>query len=654
MKNFLFTLFGVLFCAVLLKAQNNSMEFKNIPNEELTMTRYAADPNAKAVVLYDKGKSSFVLTDVSFDVMFERSTRIKILTDAGVDYAEIEIPFYHEGNNYEEVYGIEAYSYNIENGSVNATPLNLSNVYVEKIDNNWSVKKFAIPNVKKGTVIEYRYKLLSPYHFNLQDWNFQWQIPVIYSEYMVKMIPFYQYSWILQGANNFTTQNSYVDNGLSRQFGSVNFQDMVHLYVMKNVPAFYDEEFITSINDYIIKIDFQLSKIITLSGATIDVVTTWKQLIKDLINDENFGKYTKQAENLAPKLFNVEDIESKSPNEKFNFVMNFMKRNYNWTGILRGQTSVSAKQFTEIKRGSSAELNLFAVGLLNAIGIEAYPVLISTRKHGKIKFDYPYYNQFNNVLILAKVDGDSIITDATNTLAQNDRVPDFCLNDKGLIINKEDVYWLDMNLDIPSELNTTIDLTFNNNLEIEANVTLSSTEYMASDMRNEYAEDKEIVQKNLTEMNYVVNQESIAIQNFSEINLPYILSFSTKAKAEIVNDKIYISPFLNETITDNPLKRNTRTYPINMIYPEHRKYNTTILIPEGYTVDYLPSETTYSNENFDLNYSIKNDGNKITVTFEYFFKKAVYPPTEYTNLKKYFFDIIQNGSDKIVLAKIQK
>jgi len=162
MKNFLFTLFGVLFCAVLLKAQNNSMEFKNIPNEELTMTRYVADPNAKAVVLYDKGKSYFVLTDVSFDIMFERSTRIKILTDAGVDYAEIEIPFYHEGNNYEEVYGIEAYSYNIENGSVNATPLNLSNVYVEKIDNNWSVKKFAIPNVKKGTVIEYRYKLLSP------------------------------------------------------------------------------------------------------------------------------------------------------------------------------------------------------------------------------------------------------------------------------------------------------------------------------------------------------------------------------------------------------------------------------------------------------------------------------------------------------------
>jgi len=59
-----------------------------------------------------------------------------------------------------------------------------------------------MPDVRIGSVIEYSYKILSPYIFNLRNWAFQNTIPVMYSEYSTSMVPFYDYVSNLQGAVN--------------------------------------------------------------------------------------------------------------------------------------------------------------------------------------------------------------------------------------------------------------------------------------------------------------------------------------------------------------------------------------------------------------------------------------------------------------------
>src|SRR5699024_9237017 len=124
-------------------------------------------------------------------------TRIKILSQAGIKWAEIAIPFYEKGGQKEKIYEVVAFAYNLENGNVKKTSLDVSNTYDEKISNYWRIKKFAIPNVQVGSIIEYSYTMKSPYIFNLNDWDFQQRIPVLYSEYQVKMIPFYTYVMVL-------------------------------------------------------------------------------------------------------------------------------------------------------------------------------------------------------------------------------------------------------------------------------------------------------------------------------------------------------------------------------------------------------------------------------------------------------------------------
>lgn len=320
---FIFLLLGNQF----IYSQNFAKEFGKATQLNFEDKQYAAYQNAEAVVIFDLGKSYFVRDQNSYDVVYERTTRIKILSDAGAKWAEIEIPYYHEGSVWEKVTKIEAYSYNYDNG-LKINKLETSNVYEEKINDKWSVKKFVVPQVKAGSVVDYRYSIISEYKFNLRDWEFQWRIPVQYSEYEVQMISFYEYTWLLQGTNKFTEQSSYVDSGLKEQFAGVEFNPNVHKFIIKDVQAFESEELISSINDYIIKLDFQLSRINYPTGGSLEIITTWDNMIKDYLKEEKFGKFINKAEKLSTKLIDIEEFVNKTDREKLDFTIDYLKKKF--------------------------------------------------------------------------------------------------------------------------------------------------------------------------------------------------------------------------------------------------------------------------------------------------------------------------------------
>lgn len=641
----------ILLSYLTTQGQKFSKEFGKIGKDEVELKQYSKDKNAEAVVLFDIAKSYFVRSETSFDIVFERKTRIKILSEAGIKWAELEIPFYQEGNIYEKVYDIEAYSYNYENGRINKTPFNISNTFDEKINNYWSVKKIAIPNVKTGTIIEYKYKIKSQYKYNLRDWEFQWKIPVVYSEYEVRMIPFYEYSFLLQGTNRFDSQTSYIDKMTSLQFGSISFNSMVHKYVMKDIPAFENEEFISSINDYIIKLDFQLSKINSPNGASIDIMTTWEEMNNELLKHKDFGRYIKKSEKLAKKLPNTDSLRLGNDIERFENVIEYVKENYNWDKNNSRYASKTPSKFIEDKYGNCADINLFTIGLLNASGIEAKPLLISTRKNGKIKYDYPYSHFFNYVIILANVDGNNILTDATEISSLNNRIPSRCINDKGLVIQKDKVEWIGLECHFPSEILTDMQIEITNNEIINSSISINATEYDASYYRNNFSDNSKTIKERLETTDCFIIDTTIITQNQLNKEQPYILKYRQTSNPEIVNGKIYLSPFLNKTISDCPLKQKERTYPVDMTFPKKRTFNSTILIPEDYKVDYIPSEQKIDNQLFELTYSINSDNNKIFISFDYYFKKSVYSADDYSKIKFYFREITKKGNEKIVLSK---
>ena len=88
---------------------------------------------------------------------------------------------------------------------------------------------------------------------------------------------------------------------------------------MNDVPAFRDDDFISSKNDYIFKLDFQLSKIHNFDGTNTNIITTWEKLIKELLKHQDFGKYISKSEKAASKLFDIDGLSQKSENEKVQY-----------------------------------------------------------------------------------------------------------------------------------------------------------------------------------------------------------------------------------------------------------------------------------------------------------------------------------------------
>lgn len=646
----------ILFCIgsiQLTVAQNFTHEFGMYSSEEFQLQQYDKDPTAEAVVIYDIGESHFGRDDNGFFIVFTHKMKIKVLTKAGLKWAEISIPFYEENRKYEQISELKGNTYNYENGQVRKSAFDPKNAYDEKFNEHWYNKKFAMPDVKEGSVIEVSYQIKSPYLFNFRGWEFQKRIPVIYSEYTTKMIPFYEYTYLMQGAAKFDDFKNYVADSPSSPLGALDYRDMVYVFVMKDLPAFKDESFITSIDDHIVKLDFQLSVIHSPYGGNQAVMTTWPKLSKELLDNTSFGKYQNASKKKCAEIIDTMQISTKTTTEKAKSIERLMKSNFNWNGHNDKFASKSVKEFLTSKTGNCADINLFMAGMLNEAGIEAYPVILSTRDHGQIKTDYPFHHFFNYVIVLAKIDSSSVLLDATEPFCKFTEIPSRCINNMGLIIQKDKTEWVKLKSKSVSSISYIFELQTNQNKDsLTQNCKLVTTGLEAISYRNKYTTSYNELKADLLGRNSLTN-DSLNAVNLTHYEKPLKIVFSNKIPLETVEDKIIISPFCNYTITENPLKQPVRNYPVDFTYRKSYLFQSTIEIPSGYKLLVKPEDLIVNTSKVRIVF--RTDTQKkdsVVVVGNYEFKKDVYDVSDYTDLRSYFNSIVDKFNEKFVFVKI--
>lgn len=644
-------------------SQKLEIEFGKISQQEIEMKSYEKDKEAKAVVLFDKGSSVFFESENGYDIRFTRHKRIKLFDKSESQCTKVSIPYYVDGyGKTETVKSIEAYTYNITDGRLSQKKIDPSAIYEERINEQWYNKKFVFPDAQDGAIIEYRYVLETPFHFNLPDWTFQDKIPTVYSEYQVSMIPFYEYVFLVQGITRFDYQNSTVANE-KRSWGSVSmaqgknfgsgimFQDYVHTYVLKDVPAFIDESYISSINDYIIKMDFQLAKFNRPSGGSTDIISTWTALNESLLKHEKFGRYLKNCSRIAKKVLSEAlHLESKDNNQKAKEIIDFIKFNFEWNGYNSKYASQSAKDFFYKKKGNAADINLFMIALLNEASISAKPLILSTRNHGKIPSDYPF-DHFTNYVI-AFIDTDSsFLADGTEELLPYNRLPLRCINEKGLVVqNKQSPIWIKTgNTMLSTEtgiIRMRIDPGSNN---ILATVNIQNAEYKALSMRSKFNNDSLKIKEFFSEkIGEIKKLETIGYESTNSL---YCMNFETMYETEKVGDKIIIKPFLNLPISKNDLTAKKRTYPVDFIYPWENKFETILEIPSEFLLSKLPEEYSLKNELTEISITFSLTDNILSIKGDYKFKKAVYWANEYLRIRYYMDQIVKVFNQPIMLEK---
>ena len=159
MKNFLLVL--CCWLAMTASAQTTiepNLKWGKPTEQELTMTVYEEDKDAPAVVLCQLTNVSYTMDFHNYFVNYEVKTRIKVLTDAGKDYANVTIVYTDNPQrqySQEEIEDFKAVAYNLENGKVKKTKIGLDQIFKERVNDDYIRAKVAIPQVKVGTVIEY-------------------------------------------------------------------------------------------------------------------------------------------------------------------------------------------------------------------------------------------------------------------------------------------------------------------------------------------------------------------------------------------------------------------------------------------------------------------------------------------------------------------
>lgn len=616
------------------------------------------DPSAAAVVLFDKGESIFVRNvNGGFDILFERKRRIKVLSKGGTGFANVEILQRKNDNNRESISEINGTTYNFIDGKLERTALDVRDVFKEEYNEFYDVSKFAMPNVKTGSIIEYSYKITSPFKYFFRSWAFQSNIPTLSSSYVAKMIPFYEYSFILQEIEKLDHEDAYVSTGFERQYSNITYKDMVYEFGMKNIPAFdRDEKFITSEDDYLKKIYFQLSKTTDTRGVSIEYSTTWKKLVDETLKQSNFGGYINASERKGKKIIEEQliGLTQEDDIQKYNKIIDYIKSSLTWSQYYTKYASQTAGETLKSKTGHSADINLFAVGILRAAGLEAHPLFISTRNNGRIFYSYPFESFFNNTIGLVKLNGNDFFFDATKQSISNYLLPANCLNESGLLIDKENPSWYPMKSMYTSITDKQIFMQKKPGSDsLGISIKTVYTHYDAIAAKARYGNTPELLKKLPKEHGYNV-KGVVKNTNYEEKEKLYQIKYQASIPMESFKDKIIIAPFLSEVIDQNHLKKESREYPVDFAYKKKRKYTSTILIPDGYKVIQVPEAINIEHKLASVSYKTTLLTGSLRVSGEYQFKKSKYPPEEYEELREIYKTIFSKFNEEVVLQKISK
>lgn len=669
-----------LFALILLLVSSNvsaqktaaelpKFKFGKITAADFDTKPFGADSAAAAVKICDVGKGSFEISTStgSFIYVFERHVRYKIINKNAYDLANMELQLYRSDNGGEEKLSfINGATYNMVDDKIITSKIGSDAKFSSKLDRNHIIKKFTLPNVKEGSVIEFDYKTTSEFIFKIDDWYFQDNYPCKYSYFSFTVPEYYNYKLDVRGFVDLmalkeveTTKGFYIPSTNTSSAGTINAKTVQNQYYAQNIPAIKTENYITTLEDYICKIGFELTSTNFPSSGYKDYSSTWQKIISEMMDDENFGGFIRK-DNYSKDLVSGILGKETDPVKKMDLLFNYVKKNIKWDGQYSDfAKATSQRTVLEKKSGNSAEINLILMGMLSKAGLDSYPVLISTRKNGAHP-GYPLATKFNNVIVLVEMDSVKHLLDATDKNNVNDLISYQNLNHKGLKIDMgtKDGAWISTENTSLSRTNLTYNVKLGTDNKLSGTLYISTNNYAGLERRNSYqtaTNEAEFIKL------YKSTKPGLEISNYKiqhvdepGESLEESMDISIEDNIEEAGNLAYFMPLLFERTKENPFLLEDRKFPVDFAYPIEENYRIMIEFPASYKLDKLPKSQKFALPNNDGSFTITyaQENNKIAVRSKINITKSSFTADEYYNLKELFKNIVSKQAEQVVFSKI--
>ena len=657
---------GLSFFLISRPQDRPPVKFGKISAADLKTKFYSIDSNASAVIIADIGSSEITGNLKGwFSIEFKHFKRIHILNKNAYDLANVEILLYAEGLNEEKLGDLKAHTYNLENGKVVETKIDVRNsVYRSVLDKNHIVRKFAFPAIKEGSIIEYEYTISSDFIFNLQPWKFQGDHPVLWSEYKVSIPEFFYYVFLQHGEIKKTLskrQQSFrvMDTRTAGNSATETFIAGINDYrmIMKNILPLKEESFTSALDNHIAKVEFQLAE---FRGPLEpqNIIGDWEDVCETLLKDENFGGQLNKDNSWMNDELKIAIGNTTGEEGKAKTIYKYLRDNFTCTNYNRLYADQPLKNVLKNKKGSEAEINLLLVAMLRKAALNADPVMLSTRSHGYAYSNYPIMERFNYVVCQLRINDKIIYLDASKSLLGFGRLHWECYNGHARVINDEAGAVEFLSDSLTERKVTSHMLSSNDKGEIIGTLQQTPGYYESYDIRNAIKEKglKEFVkemEKDLPADMEIKNYKIDLLENLDEqIQISYDIKLGFEKK-----DIIYLDPMFGEGFSENPFAPEKRTYPVEMPYGFDEIYVLRMDVPQGYEVSELPASTKV---NFDeegrsfFEYIVENAGGVISFRTRVKMHRSYFLPDEYKILRDFFDLVVSKQSEKIVLKRIKK
>ncbi len=615
------------------------------------------DSNTNVVVLRDSGSVDVERTYSSWRVRQTRYCRLLIRNKNGFDAAKIEI-FYDPALNLFGI-GLYASTYNLVGDSVVRTRVDTNDIFKDLTSGMRIREKISFPNVKEGSIIEYRYILHTHSIYSLYPWTFQGEYPRLKSSYLMTFPEVFDYAVTTQGhlpiSRVIDSLDRVYDFGIGVKPATMKCYGI--LWQMTNVPAFREEPYISTPNNYVSAVRFQLSEYKDMEkNKRIKVDDTWDEVNKELFKSKSFGGIMTASSHWLRKEMRTIVSDTVNGMDKARALYAYVRDHFTNTGkALVVDKDQSLKDLFKSHKGSVAEINLLLTAMLREEGLAADAVILSTRDNGFINPRYPIMENFNYVLVRLKEGNDTYYLDASQPRMAFGHLPLECYNGYARVVSeKPDSVVLDA--DSLMESWVAMVTLYNNDRgdSLTGAYSVQRGYYASVIIRDEISNKGEKsyfegVQKSYP---FAVQLTEQRVDSLDQYDLPvrahYTLGFPIGD-----DDRIYFNPMLAEGLKENLFSGAERHYPIEMPFKVDETFVLRMEIPRGYEVEEMPKPARVRLGDGDgiYEYQFLADSESIQFRSRLMLKRTYFPADAYQPLRDFFAAVMKKQGEMIVFKK---
>jgi len=645
----------VLTCLLLpVFGQYKYLDLPKLNIEDLKLTSYAKNPSESAEIIYKS--YHYYITDgmLNLDVV----SRVKIYKkDQAEKFLNQEIYTYDGKNNKSErVTSLKVITYNLVNNKIETTAVEKNSKYKSKESKNYTVTKFAFENVKDGSVIEYKYSILSPYVWSVDKITVEDNVPTRRFDYVLDFPKYLGFNIDYKGSltpknRDVADKNIYGGEYYTYRFG------------YENIAPYRDEKYVHNLDNYRTSIRAELNSTnITRTpgayesgdlGGFKSYAVSWSDIRKQLYESEYFGDQLKKKSYVKDLL--PADIKSiTSPQEKAAAILKFVQKNYTWNNnyTVGSEEGKGIKELLSSKVGSSGEINLLMVLLMRSADLDAQPVVLSTIRRGLLLDHSPSINQLNYCLAFLEIDGKAMIYDATSKMTLPNLIRPSALNYNGYIMTEKEAKKVNIFCPGKSQTFLTVDAKLNQDGTVSGNFSDRDTQLYAMMNNESYNEDKNEYQNSSYKERYKFPYTNIKTELLDNNDFQTSFDFDSDSFVDGIGGKLVFNPLLFLYNKSHEFDQTEeRRSPIELYTGYDKIKKVTITLPEGYTFENVPKSKKFRTEDSAIQYVYKvtQEGNKLTVETTTTVEDPVYPKEYYPAFKQ-IFDNITKMEGQVVTA----